>query len=188
MAVVGQGRTQSVTVIPETASPLLDAFTFDLTSSMKISYPGKAFPHPVQNGVEGITDAVHLESPVFSVTGITANTPIVPLAGFLPFSRPLTDATRMTTQLGLLLAIRELKVPVTVLCSWLPPLRSRWPEVVDAERNTESGTTIGVSVNFVRMRIVTTSLVPALQDSDIVALGSQTVEFGPLPIEVQPFT
>jgi hypothetical protein len=191
VAITGQGRRRSVTVIPQTTTPLLDAFSFDLTESVQITYPGSAFRHPLQTGDEGITDAVHLDAPDLQVEGITANTPITSLAGLLPFSLgpvAFADGDRMTSMLELILAIREAKVPVTVLCSWLRPLYDRWPETINASRGKDDGNTIRVSVRFVRMRMVTTQLIAAVQDSDIVALGQQTVEFGPVPIEVQPFS
>lgn len=184
---------KSVTVIPQTDSPLLDAFTFDLTENVQITYPGSAFRHPLQNGNEGITDAVHLDSPELQVSGVLSDTPITPIAG-IPgplqialglggFGASVQPGTpgRKTSLLELLLRIREAKVPVTVLCSWLPPLRNRWPETVDAARGKEQGNSLTVSVRFPRMRIVTTGVIPALQDSDIVALSQQTVDIGAVP-------
>jgi len=44
MSLVGAGRRKSVTVIPQTATPLLDAFTFDATTSQGESHSGEAFP------------------------------------------------------------------------------------------------------------------------------------------------
>lgn len=163
--------------------PLFDSFTFDLVSSMRVSYPGRVFAHPVQTGVEGITDAVILDPPTMSVSGVTANTPIISPTGVEPLSL-ISTATgdRMITLLDLLLRIREAKVPVGVLMSWRAPLWNRWPVVVDAERNTDSGSTIPITVNFEKIRRVTSQLVPSMQDADIVALGQQSVEYGPVSV------
>jgi hypothetical protein len=134
----------------------------------------------VQSGAEGITDAVYIGSPTFSVTGLSANTPIVPLLGFLPFSGGI-EADRMISAVELLLQIRSLRIPITVLSSWRKPMKNRWPVVVGLERNQESGNTIGVSVNFVKFRIVQLGVIPQQQDSDILAIGQQTVELSQIP-------
>ena len=180
MATIGPGRRQSVTVIPQTATPLLDAFTFDAVTSMTEDHPGEVFSHPVQSGAEGITDAVYIASPTFSVTGISANTPIVPLLGFLPFSGGI-ETDRMISAVELLLQIRSLRIPITVLCSWRRPMRNRWPVVIGLERNQESGNTIGITVNFVKFRIVQLGVVPQMMDGDILAIGQQTVELSQIP-------
>lgn len=180
MSTLGPGRRKSITVIPQTPTPLLDAFSFDAVISASESNPGEAFQHPVQSGAEGITDAVYLGSPTFSVTGISANTPIEPLFGGLPLSGAL-NPDRMVSAVELLLQIRALRIPVTVLCSWRRPMRNRWPVIVDLERNQSSGNTIGVSVNFVKFRIVQLGVVPQMQDSDVLAIGQQIVELSQIP-------
>jgi hypothetical protein len=170
-------------VIPQTATPLVDAFTFDVVESMRISYPGQVFRHAIQNGVEGIVDAVQLDPPVVSITGLLGNMPIISPTGSQPLAllNPLGD--RMTTLLELLLFIRALKIPVRLVCSWLRPLTDRWPSVVDAERTSTSGNTMGVTVNFDKTRIVNSLTIPVQQDSDLVALGEQVVEYGPVSFE-----
>lgn len=180
MAMVGPSRRKSVTVIPQTATPLLDAFTFDAAIAQSESHPGEVFTHPLQSGDEGISDGVYIGSPEFSVTGLSANTTAEPLLGFLPFSGGL-ERDRAISAVDLLLQIRALKIPVTVLCSWRAPMRNRWPRIVDLDRNQESGNTIGVSVQFSKMRIVQLGVAAQQQDSDILAIGQQVVELSQLP-------
>ena len=167
MALTGFGRRKGITVVPQTADGLLRAFRFDVTLDVAESNPGQAFRHPIQNGAEGITDAVRIESPTLSISGIVSDTPV-------EFLTPPGDrAIELYEQIK---SIRREAVPVTVLCSWLPLLENMWPEVIEGRRGQDTGAAIEISINFVKFRFVTTQIVPALIDSDVLALGSQTIQ------------
>jgi hypothetical protein len=45
------------------------------------SHPGQVFKHPVQLGIEGITDAVYLDAPSMQATGVVGDNPVELLAG-----------------------------------------------------------------------------------------------------------
>ena len=182
MATNGQGRRQSVTLVPQTATPLLDAFTFDLTRSMKVTYPGRLTEHPAQSG-GSINDFYIVDPPVVQVSGIVANTPVTTLAGNLPAFAAQVNGDRMATLRDLLVQLHNLGTLLTVLSSWNPPLYNYIAEVVDTSRDAASGNTIPITVNFKDFRIVESLVVPAVQDSDILALGQSTVEFGPVSFE-----
>ena len=81
MSFTGPGRQRSITVIPQTSRGLLDAFRFDAILTASESHPGQVFKHPVQLGVEGITDAVYLDSPTMQATGVVGDNPVELLAG-----------------------------------------------------------------------------------------------------------
>ena len=185
MATTGQGRRVSVTVVPNTDSPLRDAFRFDLTRSMSISYSGTPTPHPVQTGAEGPTDMIVIDPPSVSITGVTANTPVQPLAGLSDFLIQALELNtdRMVTLTELIAALHRQKILCTVFCSWHRPLRNRWPMTVDLSRDQSSGNTINTAVQFAKIRQVTSETVPVLQDSDVQALAQSRVEFGPVGIE-----
>lgn len=81
MSFTGPGRRVSLTIVPQTARGLLDAFRFDAILTMSESHPGQVFKHPVQLGVEGITDAVYLDSPSLQANGVVGDNPVELLAG-----------------------------------------------------------------------------------------------------------
>lgn len=175
--------------MPQTATPLLDAFTFDLTRSMKVTYPGRLTDHPAQSGAS-INDFYIVDPPIVQVSGIVANTPVTMLAGSRnpafgapPITGARINGDRMTTLRDLLVQLHDLGIVVTVLSSWNPPLYNYIAEVIDTSRDANSGNTIPVTVNFKDFRIVESLTVPAVQDSDILALGQSTVEFGPVSFE-----
>lgn len=172
-------------MIPITRTPLLDAFRFDLTRSMSINYSGTSTPHPTQTGAEGPVDQIIIDPPSVSVTGVTANTPVTPLAGLSDFFIQALElnSERMISLTELIVAMHQQKILCVVLCSWHRPLYNRWPGVVDLSRDQNSGNTINKTVTFNKIRQVQTGVVPALQDSDILALAQSRVEFGPVGIE-----
>lgn len=164
---LGVRRTQTVTVIPETPAGAAQAWAFDCVVSMSEANPGQAYRHPLQNGVEGITDGTRLEPPEFQVEGIVTDTPIrFLIPGIHQGAAALYEQIK---------AIRAQQVPVTVITSWAGTLRNRWPEVITGTHNADSGASISISINFVRFRLVYTQLVPQQIDSDVGLLGSQTV-------------
>lgn len=162
-------RIQTVTVVPETPTGLAEAWSFDVVMEMTETNGGQAFRHPLQNGHEGITDGTRLEPPEFSVTGITTDTPtkfLIP-----DFSHP--GAVALYEQIKI---IRARQIPVTVHTSWAGTLLSRWPEVITGSHSAANGASINISINFVRFRLVYSQLTPAQVDSDVMLLGSQTVQ------------
>lgn len=164
---LGFQRIQTVTVIPETPTGLSEAWSFDNVSDMSETLPGQAYRHPLQNGQEGITDGTRLEPPEFQVDGLLTDTPVRFL---LPRTHP--GAATLYDQIK---AIRARQIPVTVITSWAGILSSRWPEVITGSHGASDGASIRVSINFVRFRLVTTQVLPAQTDADLLLLGSQEV-------------
>lgn len=182
MSFTGPGRQTSITVIPQTARGLLDAFRFDAILTASESHPGQVSKHPVQLGVEGITDAVYLDSPSLQATGVVGDNPVELLAGlFGVVSFGTTD--RAISLYEQLLSLRAQRVPLTVLSSWRPPLANRWIETVDATRDQSSGNTIGLSVVFTKMRLAVTQVVPSQIDSDVLLLAQQTIDISAVPTQ-----
>lgn len=164
---LGIRRIQTVTIIPEPAElRLAEAWQFDGVMEMSEANPGQAYRHPLQNGQEGITDGTRLEPPEFQVDGLVTDTPIRYL---LP--RPHQGAVALYEALK---TLRNRQIPVAVITSWAGVLRNRWPENVTGSHGAGDGASIRISISFVRMRLVTTQLVPAQVDSDVLLLGSQT--------------
>jgi hypothetical protein len=81
MSFTGPGRQTSITIVPQTSRGLLDAFRFDAILNVTESHPGQVFKHPVQLGIEGITDAVYLDAPSMQATGVVGDNPVELLAG-----------------------------------------------------------------------------------------------------------
>ena len=183
MSFTGPGRQRSITVIPQTPRGLLDAFRFDAILTASESHPGQAFKHPVQLGVEGLTDAVYLDSPTLSATGVVGDNPVELLAGLLgPVTFGTTD--RAISLYDQLISLRAQRVPLTILSSWRPPLANRWIESIDATRGAQSGNTIELSVSFVKMRFAVTQVVPSQIDSDVLLLAQQTIDISAVPTQV----
>ena len=169
MALSGNNRVKSVTVVPQTPGGLARAFRFDAALDMVETNPGSASRHPVQNGSEGIVDNVRRDPPTFSVSGLVSDTPVEYFT--LPGDRAI-DLYQLIKD------IRKDEVLVTVITSWLPLLRDMWPEMIEGRRGQDTGAAIEISINFAHIRIATTQVIPALIDSDVLALGSQTIQTG----------
>ena len=171
--------------MPQTATPLLDAFSFDLTRSMTITYSGTATSHPVQNGAEGVTDMIVIDPAAVSISGVTANTPAIARAGFsgrlLAVLAVNTD--RMITLTDLIVSMHEMKLRCTVYCAWHKPLFDYWPGTVGLTRDQSSGNTIPTTLTFTKIRTVNSMTIPTMQDSDVLALAQSRVEFGPVAFE-----
>lgn len=163
---LGFGRRLTVTVIPEIPGGAALAWAFDCVQSMTETLPGQAFRHRLQNGQEGIIDGTRLEPPEFQVEGIVTDTPVRFL---LPAVHP--GAVALYEQIK---AVRAQQVPVTVVSSLTGALSSRWPEVITGSHGADTGASIRISINFVHFRLVSTILIPAQVDSDVLLLGAST--------------
>lgn len=162
-------RIRTVTVIPETPNGLREAWSFDWVTEMTETNGGQAFRHPLQNGQEGITDGTRLEPPELSVSGTATDTP----TAFLIPNYQHPGSVALYEQIK---AIRARQIPVTVITSWAGTQFQRWPEVITGTHGAANGASIDISINFVRFRLVYTQLTPAQVDSDVLLLGSQTVQ------------
>ena len=167
MAVFDFAKPSSVTVIPQTPTPLLDAFRFDAATAVARSHPGSVFRHPVQSGREGITDAVRIDPDVLSITGIITDTPV----SFITFPAP----NRAARMYDLLQKMRELRIALAVATSWTGLLSNRWISEFTATRSNTTGAAIEVTMTIEKLRIVRTMLVPSQLDADIALLGMATV-------------
>jgi len=164
---LGNQRVRTVTIVPETPTGYAEAWEFDCVVNMSESNPGQAYRHPLQNGQEGITDGTRLEPPEFSVDGIVTDTPVRYL---LPKSHQ--GAAALYEQIK---AMRARQIPLTVITSWAGTMRSRWPEVISGSHGAKDGASIGITINFVRVRIARLQLIASQVDSDVLLLGSQSV-------------
>ena len=164
---LGERRIRTVTIIPETPTGIAEAFAFDVVTEMQETLPGQAFRHPLQNGVEGITDGTRLEPPEFSVTGIVSDTPI------RFFGPSHNGAVALYEQIK---ALRARQIALTIITSWAGVLTNRWPEAITGSHGAAQGASIQISLNFVKFNIVYTSLVPAQVDSDVLLAGAQSVQ------------
>jgi hypothetical protein len=162
-------RIRTVTVIPDTPNGLAEAWSFDIVTESTETNGGQAFRHPLQNGQEGITDGTRLEPPEFSVGGLATDTPVKYL---IPdYEHP--GAVALYEQIK---AIRARQIACMVITSWAGTLLSRWPETISGSHGAADGASINISINFVRFRLVYNQLTPAQVDSDVMLLGSQTVQ------------
>ena len=171
MSIFDFRKPSSVTVIPETAAPLLDLFRLDAATAIAWSFPGGVSRHPVQSGREGIVDAVQIDPDVLQVTGVITDTP-------LAFDLLITEIHRASAMSDLLIKLRAQRRPMKILTSWTGALSSRWISSFTLTRNTASGGQIEVTMTIEKTQIVRTQIVPSLLDADVQLLGVSTVTVG----------
>lgn len=171
MSVFDFAKPSSVTIIPQTPAPLLDAFRLDAATAVARSHPGSVFRHPIQSGREGITDAVRIDPDVLSITGIVSDIPL----GLVAVATPEGRAARMY---DLLQKMRELRIALQVATSWTGLLRDRWISEFTATRNSATGAAIEITMTIEKLRVVRTIMVPQQLDADIALLGMSTVAVG----------
>ena len=164
---------KSVTIIPTGPAALLGSFKIDATTSMSRSYPGSVSRHPLQSGLEGISDAVQIDPDVINIVGILTDTP-------LSFLNVITVPGRAAKMVDLLEKMRATRQRFAVLTSWTGMLSSRWVSSFDVSRSTSTGGALDISMTIEKLRVVSTMLVPAQLDADIASLGMSTVSVGPI--------
>ena len=150
------------------------AIAFDLLSSVSYQSQGSVARHPVQSGREGPSDAI-MEEPercsiAASFSDKTFTTGLIPVP--TPFSRP-------DRCLGLAEDLRNLKSRRQLLTAVLPGrvLADRAISMLDITPSPDA-TDVDVSLTLEHVRVVSLTLIPAVADSDTIALGSQTTEIG----------
>lgn len=150
------------------------AIAFDLLSSVSYQSQGSVARHPVQSGREGPSDAI-MEEPercsiAASFSDKTFTTGLIPVP--TPFSRP-------DRCLGLAEDLRNLKSRRQLLTAVLPGrvLADRAISMLDITPSPDA-TEVDVSLTLEHVRVVSLTLIPAVADSDTIALGSQTTETG----------
>ncbi len=126
------GKPKSVTIIPTGPAALLGSFRLDAATGVTRSYPGSVSRHPLQSGMEGISDAVQIDPDMLSVTGILTDTP-------LSFLSVISIPGRAAKMVDLLTKIRESRQRLTVITSWTGMLTSRWVSSFDVARSTSTG-------------------------------------------------
>jgi len=179
MSFFGPTRRKSVTIIPQTGdAELLGSFTFDAVTSATETRSGSVFRHPIQQGIEGITDAVRRDPPTFECDGVVSDNPTDFLTGDV-FGGPTDRAISLYDHL---IELRAAEVPLTILTSWRPPMFNRWPPSIVATRTSETGAAIEISITFERLRIAQVGVVPSQVDSAILLLAQQEVDVGVTPI------
>lgn len=175
---IGLNPAQLGVVIPQ--DPLTralrfdEAMIFDLLTQVSFQSQGAVARHPVQSGREGPSDSI-LEEPerctlsaVFSDKTFTAGLVQVPV----PFSEP-DRCLGKTQQLLTLKAKRQL---LTVV---LPGrvLADRAISMLEITPSAD-GAQVDITMTLEHVRVVSLTLIPAVADSDTIALGSQTTETG----------
>ncbi len=160
----------SVTIIP-TLLPVLGSFRLDAARTVSRSHPGQVFRHAIQSGREGITDAVHIDPDVLSVSGIITDFPV-------ELGAIATLPERAARMYDLLQKMRELRQPLTVITSWTGLLANRWISSFDVSRNQTTGKAIEISMTIDKLNIVSLIMAPQELDADIALLGMSTVSVG----------
>jgi hypothetical protein len=164
-------KPSSVTIIPQTPTPLLLSWRLDAATAVSRQHPGQVFRHPIQSGREGITDAVQIDPDVLQISGILTDLPIS-LGAFL------TPPDRAARMYDLLITLRRQRQALSVITSWTGELRNRWISQFTATRGQTTGAAIEISMTVEKLRIVRTQLVPQQLDTDIQLLGMSTVSVG----------
>lgn len=175
---IGLNPAQLGVVIPQeplTGALRFDqAIAFDLLTQVSFQSQGAVARHPVQSGREGPSDSI-LEEPerctlsaVFSDKTFTAGLVQVPV----PFSEP----DRCLGKAQQLLTLKAKRQLLTVVL----PGRVLADRAISMLETTPSadGAQVDITMTLEHVRVVSLTLIPAVADSDTIALGSQTTETG----------
>ena len=164
MPLYNYGAIRSITILPQTPTPLLDSWRLDAAVSVSRSHPGEVSRHPVQSGREGITDAVRIDPDTISVSGVITDTPIA-------FGAFLEGRERAARMYDLLQQLRDQRQALTVVGSWFPRLQNRWIKEFTATRTATTGRAIEISMTIEKLNIARTQLTSQQLDADIQLLG-----------------
>jgi hypothetical protein len=158
----------SVTIIPQTPTPLLDAWRLDACTAISVQYPGEVFRHPIEAGREGITDAVQIDPPPILITGILNDFP-------LSFEAIVTAPDRAVRMADLLAKLREQRKPLTIVSSLTGMLTDRWITNFTVTKSSASGSSLEITMMIDKLNIARLQLVSQQLDQDIRLLGMSTV-------------
>lgn len=164
-------QTSSVTIIPQTPTPLLDSFRLDAATGVSRTFPGAVSRHGVQSGREGITDSVRVDPDTLAVTGLVSDLPLS-LGAFI------AAPGRAARMADLLEQLRAQRSALRVVTSWTGALDNRWISQFSLTRGATTGRAIEITMTIEKLRIVRTRLVSQQLDSDIQLLGTSTTEVG----------
>ena len=159
---------RSLTIIPQTPTPLLDAWRLDACTSVSVQHPGEVFRHPIEAGREGITDAVQIDPPSLAAAGILNDFP-------LGFEAIATAPDRAARMYDLLVKLRDQRKALTVITSWTGLLRDRWIKDFTVTKSSASGSSLEIAMTIEKLNIARLQLVPQQLDQDIQLLGMSTV-------------
>jgi hypothetical protein len=159
---------RSLTVIPQTPTPLLDAWRLDVVTSISIQYPGEVFRHPIEAGREGITDGVQIDPPAISVTGLLNDFP-------LAFEAIATAPDRAARMADLLEKLRAQRKALTIVSSLTGLLTDRWIKDFTVTKSSASGSSLEITMMIEKLNIARLQLVPQQLDQDIRLLGMAVV-------------
>lgn len=153
--------SSGLTLVPDGPGGLLTAWSADLVSDMRVSFPGLVTEHPVTDG-EPLTDHVVLLPPVLQIDCMVTDHP----ARFIGLVAP-------ERAIGLANDLLELRNNRTVLS--VSTSRGVFPgyilETLDERRGVDTGSAIELSLTFKRRRVAVTSVSVAALDNDSALAG-----------------
>lgn len=172
------GPFRGVFIIPQTrfGSPdLRRAFSFDAVFNQSYGFSSTITEQAVEHDDINIADGIIISPETFSCDAKITDTPIRLLNLVSPtiqawaFGGPGVNRAIKLHNL-LLQDIYEKKELVTIRTT-MRVMRNMVIESINSSRDKGTGAAINVSVSFRKVRVVTTGLVPAVQDEDVQAQG-----------------
>jgi hypothetical protein len=174
---IGLNPAQLGVVIPQeplTGALRFDqAIAFDLLTQVSFQSQGAVARHPIQSGREGPSDSILEEPERCTISAVFADKPLE--IGFVINANfPAPDRC-----LGLATDLRNLKAKRQLLTMILPGrvLADRAISMLEITPSAD-GAQVDITITLEHVRVVSLTLIPAVADSDTIALGSQTTETG----------
>ena len=150
------------------------AIAFDLLTSVSYQSQGAVARHPIQSGSEGPSDAILEEPERCTISAAFSDKTFT--TGLIPVPTPFSQPDRC---LGLAQTLADLKSRRQLVTAVLPGrvLADRAISMLETTPSPDA-TEVDVTLTLEHVRVVSLTLIPAVADSDSIALGQQTVETG----------
>jgi len=169
---------RGVFIIPQTKLGVPDlrrAFSFDAVFNQNYGFSSTITEQPVERDDLNIADGIVIAPETFSCDAKLTDTPLRLLNLVSPaiqaFAFGGQGVNRAIKLHNILLQdIYEKKELVTIRTT-MRVMRNMVIENLSSSRDGRTGAAINVSISFRKIRIVTTGLVPAVQDEDVQAQG-----------------
>ena len=155
--------------------PVLErAFVFDQLTSLTVTFPGQVARHPTEQAENAPTDAILQEPAQVALVAELVDKPLN--TGLYPFPTPALRPDRALSRAADLARLKDSKTLVTLVApGFVLANRAIASLVVTPSPETMS---VSVQLTLERVALVNLQTIPAVADSDSVALGAQKVETG----------
>lgn len=169
---------RGVFIIPQTkvgAPDLRRAFSFDAVFNQSYGFSSSVTEQAVERDELNVVDGIVIAPETFSCDAKITDTPLRILNLVSPavqaFAFGGQGVNRAIKLHNLLLQDIYEKKELVTLRTTMRVMRNMVIESINSSRDKGTGAAINVSISFRKVRVVTTGLVPAVQDEDVQAQG-----------------